>query len=69
MADFIPISDAVMHTKYSADHIRYLVRHKLVSGRKLGPLWLVDLANLQEYEKEMDKIGKAKHRPKSLSKG
>jgi hypothetical protein len=68
MADFIPIRDALAHTKYSADHIRYLIKQKLVAGKKFGPIWTVDLESLQEYEHRMDEIGTSKHRPKSLDK-
>jgi hypothetical protein len=68
MADFIPIRDALAHTKYSADHIRYLIKHKSVLGKKFGPIWTVDIESLKEYEQRMDEVGKAKHRPKSLDK-
>lgn len=69
MAQFILIKEAAEQSKYTADHIRYLIRHQLVIGKKLGPIWLVDLTSLQAYEQRMDEAGPAKHRPKSLDRG
>ena len=66
MAQFILIKEAAEQSKYTADHIRYLIRHKLVVGKKLGPIWLVDPESLHDYEQRMDKAGPSKHRPKSL---
>lgn len=66
MADYIPISEALKHTKYSHMHVRYLIKHKLIAGKKFGNIWSVDLDSLLEYEKQMDEAGKSKHRPKSL---
>jgi hypothetical protein len=68
MSDLIPISEALKHTKYSHDHIRYLIKHNLVIGKKFGHIWAVDLESLLKYEKQMNQVGKAKHRPKSLDK-
>lgn len=66
MAELIPIEEAAKHSKYSASHVRYLIKHKLIEGKKVSVLWLVDPDSLLDYEKKMDKLGKAKHRPKSL---
>ena len=68
MSDLIPISEALRYTKYSHDHVRYLIKNNLVIGKKFGHIWTVDLDSLLEYEKQMDRVGKAKHRPKSLDK-
>ncbi len=66
MAELIPIRDALPHTSYSGEHIRHLIRNKLVPGKKVATIWLVDLDSLKEYEQKMQELGKAKHRPKSL---
>ncbi len=68
MADYIPISEALKHTKYSHMHVRYLIKHSLIAGRKFGNIWSVDLDSLLEYEKQMDESGTSKFRPKSLDK-
>ncbi len=66
MAELIPIEEAAKNSKYSTSHIRYLIKHKLIEGKKISVLWLVDPDSLLEYEKKMDVLGKSKHRPKSL---
>lgn len=68
MAELIPIEEAAQHSKYTAIHIRYLIRKGLIAGKKVSVLWFVDLASLLDYEKKMDKMGKSKFRPKSLDK-
>lgn len=68
MDELIPIRDALEHTSYSGEHIRYLIRSNLVVGKKVATIWLVSLESLQQYEQQMNEIGKAKHRPKSLNR-
>jgi hypothetical protein len=66
VSNFVLIKQASEHSKYTPDHIRYLIRHHLVSGQKVGAIWLVDLDGLKEYEARMDSAGTSKFRPKSL---
>lgn len=66
MGTLVLIRQALEHSKYTPDHIRYLIRHKLVVGQKVGAIWLVDLESLQEYERQMEEAGLTKFRPKTL---
>lgn len=66
MGTLVLIRQALEHSKYTPDHIRYLIRHKLIVGQKVGAIWLVDLESLQEYERQMDEAGLTKFRPKIL---
>lgn len=68
MGTLVLIRQALEHSNYTPDHIRYLIRHKLVIGQKVGAIWLVDLESLQAYERQMDEAGLAKFRPKTLDK-
>ena len=43
MANFVLVAQAVEHSDYTVEHIRYLVRNALVKSQKVGRIWLVDL--------------------------
>ncbi len=64
MANLVLISQAVEHSKYHANHLRYLVRKGFVAGQKHGGVWLLDLADLQKYEQKMEEMGAQKHTTK-----
>ena len=64
MANWVLVTEATEQSRYSPIHIRYLVRHKHVKGRKVGRIWLVDLDDLLHYEQVMDEAGPSKHTPK-----
>lgn len=66
MANLVLIQEALIYSEYTPDHIRYLLIHKHIEGKKVGGVWLVDLESLQAYEKKMKEAGTAKFRPKSL---
>ena len=59
----VSISEAAEKTSYSHEHIAYLVRHKKITGRKSGGIWLVDLKSLQAYEARMQALGDKKFTP------
>jgi hypothetical protein len=63
MAQFVLISEAEEVSAYTGHHIRYLIRHALVAGRKQGGIWLVDLDDLQRYEQKMTAAGPKKFDP------
>jgi hypothetical protein len=67
MANLVLITEALEHTEYTPDHLRYLLGKKLIEGKKVGWIWLVDLDSLKEYERKMKEAGTAKFRPKSLA--
>jgi len=64
MANFVLVAQAVEHSDYSVEHIRYLVRNKFVKNQKVGRIWLVDLDDLQRYEQSMKEAGSTKFTPK-----
>jgi hypothetical protein len=63
MPNFVLVSEAEQGSHYTGQHIRYLIRHSLIKGRKQGGIWLVDLEDLQRYEKEMEAAGSSKFDP------
>lgn len=63
MSTLVLIAKAAQETTYSTDHIRYLVRNKLVLGDKQGGTWLVDLDDLKKYEERMKEAGTKKFDP------
>lgn len=65
MANFVLVAQAAEHSDYSIEHLRYLVRNKLVKSQKVGRIWLVDLEDLQRYEQEMKDAGSTKYTPKN----
>ena len=68
MPNFVMVKEAQEQSSYTGDHIRLLIRQKVIAGKKVGGIWLVDLDGLLEYEKRMAEAGKSKHRPKFLDK-
>lgn len=68
MANLVLIQEALAYSKYTPDHIRYLLIHNHIQGKKVGGVWLVDLESLQAYEQKMKEAGTSKFRPKSLDK-
>lgn len=68
MANLVLIQEALAYSEYTPDHIRYLLIHKYIRGKKVGGVWLVDLESLQAYEQKMKEAGTSKFRPKSLDK-
>jgi hypothetical protein len=61
--DLVTIAEAKLHSKFTHEHIAWLVRTNRVQGRKSGNIWLVSLSSLTEYEKRMDDLGSQKHNP------
>lgn len=66
MENLVLVKEALEHTEYTDDHLRYLLGKKLIKGKKVGWIWLVDLDSLKEYEQKMKEAGPSKFRPKSL---
>lgn len=63
MSNVVLISEAIKQSSYTDEHIRHLLRNKLVKGRKQGGIWLVDLGDLKRYEQEMQELGSKKFDP------
>jgi hypothetical protein len=68
VANFMLIKEALQYTDYTAEHLRYLLTHTLITGKKIGGVWLVDLDSLKAYEQRMKEAGLSKFRPKSLDR-
>lgn len=67
MANYVTLAEAAESSIYSHVHLSYLLRKKLIEGRKSGNIWLVDLDSLREYEAATQALGKKKHTPKNRS--
>ena len=65
MANYVLVAQAVEHSDYSIEHIRYLVRNDFVKSQKVGRIWLIDLDDLQRYEQAMQDAGSSKYTPKN----
>jgi len=60
MTNLVLLTQAVEHTSYTIEHLRYLVRRGLVAGEKHGGIWLIDLDDLKVYETRMSEQGTKK---------
>ena len=69
MPNYVLIAEAAEESSYTTQHISLLLRQGRVSGRKVGRIWLVDLDDLQRYEKEMTELGSQKYDPTKGDKG
>ncbi|HEX9597286.1 MAG TPA: hypothetical protein VF982_10440 [Anaerolineales bacterium] len=63
MANLVLVTQAARESEYTGHHIRHLIRHKLVNGKKEGGIWLVDLDDLKRYEQAMQALGAKKFDP------
>jgi len=63
MANYVLIGEAVEQSSYTSQHISLLLRQGHIKGRKVGRIWLVDLDDLNRYEKEMIELGAKKFDP------
>jgi hypothetical protein len=63
MPNLVLVSQAVEETGYTAQHVSYLLRNKLVQGKKQGGIWLIDLDDLKQYKQSMDELGTKKFDP------
>jgi hypothetical protein len=63
MANLVLVTQAARESEYTGHHIRHLIRHKLVNGKKEGGIWLVDLDDLKRYEQAMRALGAQKFDP------
>lgn len=68
MANLVLVSQAARESEYTSHHIRYLIRQKLIAGKKEGGIWLVDLDELRRYEQGMKELGTKKFDPTGSKK-
>lgn len=63
MPNYVLIAEAAGQSSYTPQHISLLLRQGRVKGKKVGGTWLVDLDDLQRYEREMNDLGNRKFDP------
>jgi hypothetical protein len=63
MTNLVLIAQAAQESEYTADHIRLLLRKRMIKGQKFGGTWMVDLDDLRRYEQEMKQLGAKKFDP------
>ena len=63
MTNLVLIAQVAQESEYTADHIRLLLRKRLIKGQKVGGTWLVDLDDLERYEQEMKQLGSKRFDP------
>jgi excisionase family DNA binding protein len=56
-------AEAARLSGYHAVHIRRLIRQGDIEGRMFGHVWMVSRRSLQNYLREMERLGTAKHDP------
>jgi|YelNatPaOPRAMG01_1025707.scaffolds.fasta_scaffold05208_5 excisionase family DNA binding protein len=62
-AEWITTREAAGLTGYDPAHIRWLIRHGRIRGKKFGRDWMVNTRELVEYKSLVDRLGRAKHAP------
>lgn len=68
MEDWLTTYEAAHVSGYNPDYIRQLIRSQKVRGRKWGLSWQVSRRSLEEYVKNVEKLGErrgAKPKPES----
>jgi hypothetical protein len=63
MPNYVLIAEAASQSSYTTQHISLLLRQGRVKGKKVGGTWLVELDDLQRYEREMNDLGNRKFDP------
>lgn len=61
--EWITTKAAAELTGYDPAHIRWLIRHGRITGKKFGRDWMVNAQELTEYKRLVDRLGPAKHAP------
>lgn len=60
---WVSTREAAKLTGYTADYVRQLIKREHITAQKVGRDWLVNLASLLAYKREMDRLGTTKHNP------
>lgn len=53
----ITVSEASALSGYTPQHIRLLIRQGLISARRAGGIWLIDVSSLESYIDNAPKPG------------
>jgi len=56
-SELITVSEASALSGYTPQHIRLLIRQGIISARRAGGIWLVDVSSLQNYVEKAPKPG------------
>jgi excisionase family DNA binding protein len=66
--NLISVKAAAMHSNYSLQYIRRLLRTDKLTGLKIGQLWLIDKTAFEVYLKNACKSSDQRFGPKNYSK-
>ena len=64
---YLPVKDASKLTGYSVQYLRRLLRTKVLSGIKIGQVWLVSLVSLEKYLQIVKKANDQRFGPQFCS--
>ena len=67
--NLISVKAAAMHSNYSQQYIRRLLRSGKLVGLKIGQLWLINKTAYEAYLKNACKTSDRRFGPKNNSKG
>jgi excisionase family DNA binding protein len=56
-SEMITVSEASEVSGYTRQHVRLLIRQKLVSARRAGGIWLIEASSLHSYMDNKPKPG------------
>ena len=63
--NLISVKAAAMHSNYSQQYIRRLLRTDKIAGLKIGQLWLIDKTAYEAYLKNANKTSDRRFGPKN----
>jgi excisionase family DNA binding protein len=56
-SEMITVSEAAELSGYTPQHVRLLIRQKLINARRAGGIWLIEASSLREYIDNAPKPG------------
>ena len=65
--EYLPVKAASKLTGYSVQYLRQLLRTKVLSGIKIGQVWLVSLFSLEKYLRVVNRANDQRFGPQFLS--
>jgi hypothetical protein len=64
MPDWISVEEAAEMSGYNAEHVRRLIRSKLIVAQKKGAMWWVDQQSLMTYRDASTKTNDRRRGPR-----
>ncbi len=68
LTNLISVKAAAMHSNYSQQYIRRMLRTGKLVGLKIGQLWLIDKTTFEAYLKNVCKTADRRYGPKNNNK-